>query len=86
MIISIIKKCIYSVIFDSGKRRFPAHRLVLSASSEYFAAMFTSSLRESTQNEVELTGVDGDALWTLVCYCYTGITFVKGNNREFVQM
>lgn len=70
---------LYSIILNSGKKRFPAHRLVLSASSEYFAAMFTSSLRESTQNEVELTGVDGDALWTLVCYCYTGIIIcIKG--------
>lgn len=46
---------------------------MLSAGSEYFAAMFTSSLRESAQNEIELMDVDGDALWALVLYCYTGI-------------
>jgi len=34
--------------------------------------MFTSSLRESAQNEIELMDVDGDALWALVLYCYTG--------------
>lgn len=56
----------------SGSKRVPAHRLVLSAGSEYFAAMFTSSLRESEQNEIELMDVDGDALWALVLYCYTG--------------
>lgn len=56
----------------SGNKRVPAHRLVLSAGSEYFAAMFTSSLRESGQNEIELMDVDGDALWALVLYCYTG--------------
>lgn len=55
-----------------GNKRVPAHRLVLSAGSEYFAAMFTSSLRESAQNEIELMDVDGDALWALVLYCYTG--------------
>lgn len=55
-----------------GNRRVPAHRLVLSAGSEYFAAMFTSSLRESGQDEIELMNVDGDALWALVLYCYTG--------------
>lgn len=69
-----------------GNKRFPAHRLVLSAGSEYFAAMFTSSLKESAQNEVELKGVDGDALWALVCYCYTGILFVKPAGRYVIQM
>jgi hypothetical protein len=34
--------------------------------------MFTSSLRESGQDEIELMNVDGDALWALVLYCYTG--------------
>jgi BTB/POZ domain. len=60
----------------SGSRRIPAHRLVLSAGSEYFAAMFTSDLCEATQNEVVLQGVDGDALSMLVHYCYTGIAFM----------
>ncbi|XP_012344511.1 kelch-like protein 5 isoform X2 [Apis florea] len=70
------------VILIAGKRHIPAHRLVLSASSEYFAAMFTSSLRESAQNEVELMGVDGDALWTLVCYCYTGCIELREDSVE----
>jgi hypothetical protein len=63
--------------YVSGSRRIPAHRLVLSAGSEYFAAMFTSDLREATQNEVVLEGVDGDALSMLVHYCYTGIAFMS---------
>jgi kelch-like protein 1/4/5 len=63
----------FTHIVFTGSRRIPAHRLVLSAGSEYFAAMFTSDLREATQNEVVLQDVDGDALWMLVHYCYTGI-------------
>jgi len=66
---------IFHVFFSDlspGNKRVPAHRLVLSAGSEYVAAMFTSSLRESAQNEIELMNVDGDALWALVLYCYTG--------------
>lgn len=55
-----------------GERRIPAHRLILSAGSEYFAAMFTNDLREASQNEIELHNVDGDALWALMHYCYTG--------------
>uniref|UniRef100_A0A3B3RLP9 Kelch-like family member 5 n=1 Tax=Paramormyrops kingsleyae TaxID=1676925 RepID=A0A3B3RLP9_9TELE len=47
-------------------------RLVLSSVSDYFAAMFTSNVREATQEEVKMEGVDPDALWALVQYAYTG--------------
>lgn len=55
-----------------GSHRIAAHRLVLSASSEYFAAMFNSGLRESSLSEVELQDVDPECLEQLVKYCYTG--------------
>lgn len=48
------------------------HRLVLSSVSDYFAAMFTSDVREAKQDEVKIEGVDPDALWVLVQYAYTG--------------
>lgn len=67
-----------------GSRRIPAHRLVLSAGSEYFAAMFTSDLREAKQNEVVLQGIDGDALSMLVHYCYTGILFMYIISKKHV--
>ncbi|XP_076391790.1 kelch-like protein 5 isoform X2 [Megachile rotundata] len=76
------KQQLTDVILIAGNRRFPAHRLVLSAGSEYFAAMFTSSLRESAQNEVELKEIDGDALWALVCYCYTGCIELREDSVE----
>lgn len=60
-------------VLFSGTKRIPAHRLILSAGSEYFAAMFTSGLRETNQSEVELQDVDGSALNALVQYCYTGM-------------
>ena len=34
--------------------------------------MFTNSLKESVQSEIEIQGVDGDALLSLVQYCYSG--------------
>uniref|UniRef100_A0A915JW25 BTB domain-containing protein n=1 Tax=Romanomermis culicivorax TaxID=13658 RepID=A0A915JW25_ROMCU len=49
-----------------------AHRVVLAASSDYFAAMFTGSLNESKQNEIMINGVDSSALKCLINYCYTG--------------
>lgn len=41
--------------------------------SDYFAAMFTSDVREAKQEEVKMEGVDPDALWVLVQYAYTGM-------------
>ncbi|XP_023702512.1 kelch-like protein 5 isoform X2 [Cryptotermes secundus] len=65
-----------------GSHRIPAHRLVLSAGSEYFAAMFMSGLREADQSEVVLQDVDGDALWMLVHYCYTGCIELREDTVE----
>uniref|UniRef100_A0A1B6E9X1 Kelch-like protein diablo n=1 Tax=Clastoptera arizonana TaxID=38151 RepID=A0A1B6E9X1_9HEMI len=68
----LLKHQLTDVTLIAGTRQIPAHRLVLSAGSEYFSAMFTSNLRESKQSEVVMKDVDGDALWDLVHYCYTG--------------
>lgn len=47
-------------------------RLVLSAVSDYFAAMFTSDVREAKQEEIKMEGVDPEALRSLVNFAYTG--------------
>lgn len=47
-------------------------RLVLSAVSDYFAAMFTNDVREAKQEEIKMEGVDAEALKALVRYAYTG--------------
>lgn len=78
----LYKQQLTDVILIAGQRRIPAHRLVLSANCEYFAAMFTNSLRETFQNEVELKDVDGDALWTLIKYFYTGVIDLLEDNVE----
>ncbi|XP_054271966.1 kelch-like protein 5 [Macrosteles quadrilineatus] len=68
----LLKNQLTDVTLIAGSRQIPAHRLVLSAGSEYFSAMFTSNLRESCQSEIVLQDVDGEALWDLVHFCYTG--------------
>ena len=40
--------------------------------SDYFSAMFTSDVREATEREIRLEGVDPEALGALVLYMYTG--------------
>ena len=50
----------------------PAHRVVLAAASDYFAAMFGGEMREAGEAEVAMKNVDGEALEALVSYAYTG--------------
>ncbi|GCC16692.1 hypothetical protein chiPu_0020373, partial [Chiloscyllium punctatum] len=71
-------KQLCDVLLIAGDHKIPAHRLVLSAVSDYFAAMFTNDVREAKQEEIKMEGVDPDALKALVHYAYTG-TFHGSN-------
>lgn len=68
--IVIVKLC--DVTLVAGQVRIPAHRLVLCAASDYFAAMFNSGLSETNLGEVVLKDVDPDALAVLIRYVYSG--------------
>uniref|UniRef100_A0A8C7Z1U5 Kelch-like family member 4 n=1 Tax=Oryzias sinensis TaxID=183150 RepID=A0A8C7Z1U5_9TELE len=57
-------------------------RLVLSAVSDYFAAMFTSDVREAKQEEIKMEGVDPEALKSLVQFAYTGVLELKEETIE----
>ncbi|KAJ7419647.1 hypothetical protein BTVI_24584 [Pitangus sulphuratus] len=61
------------VILIAGDRKIPAHRLVLSSVSDYFAAMFTSDVCEAKQEEIKMEGIDPNALWDLVQFAYTEV-------------
>lgn len=52
--------------------RIAAHRLVVSAASEYFKALLTGSMKESGMKEVSIGNVSGIILKHLIEYCYTG--------------
>ncbi|XP_066302922.1 kelch repeat and BTB domain-containing protein 2-like [Branchiostoma lanceolatum] len=60
------------VILEVEGRRFPCHRLVLSAASPYFRAMFTSDMAESRQKAVVLQGLDAGMIGEILSYIYSG--------------
>ncbi|XP_055696149.1 kelch-like protein 5 [Lutzomyia longipalpis] len=76
------KLCDVVLIAGVDGKRVPAHRLVLSAASAYFAAMFTGSLRETQEREITLGEVTGTALQLLVQYCYTGTIELREDTVE----
>eukprot|EP00058_Branchiostoma_floridae_P025998 XP_002611488.1 hypothetical protein BRAFLDRAFT_63877 [Branchiostoma floridae] len=65
------------VVIEVEDRRFPCHRLVLSAASPYFRAMFTSGMAESRQETVVLQGLDADMFKEILSYIYTGTVHVS---------
>lgn len=62
--------------------RIPAHKVLLASCSEYFAAMFTGSLREAQLTEITLERIDSQALQALVHYCYTGTIELREETVE----
>ncbi|XP_060533723.1 kelch-like protein 5 [Cylas formicarius] len=76
------KLCDVTLIAGTNGRRVEAHKLVLSAASEYFSAMFTGSLSNNAQNEITLVDINGDLLQAIVNYCYTGTIEIREDNVE----
>ncbi|CAH8515262.1 unnamed protein product [Heterobilharzia americana] len=52
--------------------RIPAHRVILAAASDYFAAMFGNELKEASEQEIWIHDVEPHSLKTLINYIYTG--------------
>lgn len=60
------------VRLEVGPEAFSVHRLVLAASSPYFAALFAGGMKESGRDVVRIAGVEADTFHTLLDFIYTG--------------
>lgn len=56
--------------------------MVLNEVSDYFKAMFSTELREGGQREISIKKVDGDILYQLIEYCYSGEIAINNANVE----
>lgn len=56
-----------------GKETFKVHRLVLAASSPYFAALFTGGMKESSKDVVQILGIEAAIFRILLDFIYTGM-------------
>lgn len=59
------------VTFDVAGKRFKVHRNILSARCEYFKAMFTSGLKESTDSEIEIQDIEPHVFEIILQFIYT---------------
>ncbi|XP_029805010.1 actin-binding protein IPP isoform X5 [Suricata suricatta] len=65
-----------------GKETFKVHRLILAASSPYFAALFTGGMKESSKDVVQILGIDAGIFQILLDFIYTGIVNIGVNNVQ----
>lgn len=70
------------VVLNVGQRKIFGHRVILSACSPYFHAMFTGELAESRQTEVTIRDVDENAMELLLDFCYTSAIVVEESNVQ----
>ena len=70
------------VIIAVDGQEFPCHKVVLSAFSQYFRAMFGGGLAESQQRKVSLNGVEPSMVKTLIDYGYTSEVVITRQNVQ----
>ncbi|GIX74174.1 TD and POZ domain-containing protein 3 [Caerostris extrusa] len=59
------------VDLQTGAESFPAHKVVLSARSPVFKAMFANNMKETVTNRVDLPDLDGGTVRRLLLYMYS---------------
>ncbi|CAI9715115.1 20 [Octopus vulgaris] len=82
--INVLRKLreLCDVVLIVGQRKIFAHRMILSACSPYFHAMFTGELAESRQTEVTIRDIDENAMELLIDFCYTANITVEESNVQ----
>lgn len=64
--------------------RFPVHRNILAAVSDYFKAMFTTELNKPEQMEFSLAKIDAGILGQLIDFYYTGLLTLSDDNVQTI--
>ena len=69
-----------------GVKEFPAHKLILSAASEYFKLLFNSSFKESTATKVPINGISAHGLNLYLDLVYNQKIWIYGDWRQTIEI
>jgi len=68
------------IIQCDDKKKIYAHKLILSAISPYFAAMFQSNMVERNQQTIRIKGVESQSMESLINFAYTSKIIISLEN------
>ena len=68
------------VTIEAGDRTIAANRLILSCCSRFFEAMFDLEMKEKYQNPVQVHGIDGAAVKSVIDFMYNGEVKITSEN------
>ena len=68
------------VIFEAGAQTIAANRMILSCCSRFFEAMFDLEMKEKYQNHVQIHGVDGAAVKSVIDFMYSREVKITSEN------
>eukprot|EP00116_Pleurobrachia_bachei_P009737 sb/3469999/ len=70
------KLCDLYVVVEDGwansQIKFPCHKVILAARSEYFSNMFLSGMTECSKEEVQIKGIKPEIMQLLIEFSYSG--------------
>ncbi len=72
------------VTFVVDGHKFVAHKMIMAAVNDYFAAMFNSGFKEVDMEEIPIKGIPSQAFEKIIRYIYSGILTV--DNASVVSM
>ncbi|XP_063284458.1 BTB/POZ domain-containing protein 8 isoform X3 [Pelobates fuscus] len=73
------RSCCPDVTFQIEDKQFPAHRAILSARSSYFAAMLSGCWAESSQDVIQIQGIQSADMIVIMHFIYGGILDLPKN-------
>ena len=68
------------VTVEIDNLKIPANRLVLSSCSKVFEKMFKSQMKERYDKTINISGVDGESVETLIDFMYSGKLTIDSKN------
>ena len=68
------------VTIETGDQTIAANRMILSCCSRFFEAMFDLEMKEKYQNTVQIHGVDGAAVKSVIDFMYSGEVKITSEN------
>ncbi|CAC5370605.1 KLHL26 [Mytilus coruscus] len=80
------KRQLFDVTLVAEGQKFKAHRVVLASCCDYFRAMFTDGLKETTQDIISMNGVTAKGIKSIIEFAYSSNMELDRDNVEDILL